>query len=147
MKLSQLLEKFGPNDWGDFPTSITTRVSQARSSTYDKFNLNNSVDLVLRILKTDVIWITFEKEIIPVSKKVTQNAFQVLFDAQNRTTLPAKLNNPFTQKLSLFNDTLDAFNEMGAKFSVSECAPRARNMKTGEATELVYDVSNWRRSL
>ena len=53
MKLSQLLEKFGPDDWGDFSTSITTKVSQARSSTYDKFNLNNSVDLVFRVLKTN----------------------------------------------------------------------------------------------
>ena len=66
MKLSQLLEKFRPDDWGDFLTSITTRVSQARSSTYDKFNLNNSVDLVLRVFKTDVIWIKFEKDLIPV---------------------------------------------------------------------------------
>ena len=108
-----------PDDWGDISTSITTRVSQARSSIYDKYNLNNSVDLVLRVLKTYVLCIKLEKDLIPVFRKVAQNAFQVLFDAQNRTTLPAKLNNPFTQKLSLFNDTLDAFNEMGAKLSVS----------------------------
>ena len=37
------------------------------------------MDLVLRVLKTEVIWIKFDKDLIPVSKKVAQNAFQVLF--------------------------------------------------------------------
>jgi hypothetical protein len=67
-KLSDLVESHGPDDWGDLSTTIVTKVSQSKSSPFDKFNLNNSVDLVLRVLKTDVLWIRFEKSLPPVSK-------------------------------------------------------------------------------
>ena len=119
-----------------------TKVSQSKSSPFDKFNLNNSVDLVLRVLKTDVLWIRFEKSLPPVSKQVSKNAFQLLYNAQSRKTLPAKLKDPFNQKMTLFNTAIDAFEEMGAKFSVAESAPRIKNRKSGEATELVYDVAD-----
>ena len=46
-KLSDLVESHGPDDWGDLSTTIVTKVSQSKSSPFDKFNLNNSVDLVL----------------------------------------------------------------------------------------------------
>ena len=37
------------------------------------------------------------------SKQAPKNAFQLLFNAQNRKTLPAKLKDLFKQKLALFN--------------------------------------------
>ena len=54
--LGKLMEKFGPDDWGDQDTNIIVKVSQSKTSSFDKFNLNNSVDLVLRVLKTNVLW-------------------------------------------------------------------------------------------
>ena len=45
--LGKILESVVPDDWGD-TSSIIVKVSQSKSSSYDKFNLCNSVDLVMR---------------------------------------------------------------------------------------------------
>ena len=64
------------------------KVSHSKSGTYDKFNLKNTVGLVLCVLKSDVLWIKFEKSLPPPSKQVPKNAFKLFFNAQNRKTLP-----------------------------------------------------------
>ena len=51
--LAQLVDKFGPDDWGDISTHIWVKVSHSKSGTYDKFNLKNTVGLVLCVLKSD----------------------------------------------------------------------------------------------
>ena len=61
--LAHLVDKFGPDDWGDIATLICVKVSHSKSGTYDKFNLNNNVGLVLRVIKSDVLWIKFEKSL------------------------------------------------------------------------------------
>ena len=86
--LAQVVDKFGPDDWGEISTHIWVKVSHSKSRTYDKFKLNNTVGLVLRVLKSDVLWIKFEKSLPPPSKKVPKNAFKLFFNAQNRKTLP-----------------------------------------------------------
>ena len=144
--LGKVIEKFGPDDWGDADSDILVKVSHSKSSSFDKFHLNNSVDLVLRVLKTDVLWIRFEKPLPPPTKMPTKNAFEVLRSAQVLKFLPKKLSDPFNQKLSLFNTVVDKFKELNVGFSVDECAPRLRNKKTGAATELAYDIADilWR---
>ena len=84
--LAHLVNKFGPDDWGDISTHIWVKVSHSKSGTYDKFNLNNTVGLVLRVLKSDVLWIKFEKSLPPPSKQVPKNAFKLFFNAQNKYT-------------------------------------------------------------
>ena len=63
--LGKVMEKFGQDDWGDAATNIVVKVSHSKSSSFDKFHLNNTVDLVLRVLKTDVLWMKFEKILPP----------------------------------------------------------------------------------
>ena len=46
-----------PEDWTN--ENIRVKVSSARSGSYDSFTLKNTVSLVARILKTDVIWVIF----------------------------------------------------------------------------------------
>ena len=142
--LGKVLEIIGPDDWGGETAGIVVKVSNLKSSSYDKFSLSNSVDLVMRILKTDVLWVKFEKPLPP--KAPVKNAFDILRSAQVQKRLPEKLSDPFNQKLSLFNTVLDKFAELGVGFPVSECAPRLKNKKTGAATEFVYDISDilWR---
>ena len=142
--LGKVLEIIGPDDWGGESAGIVVKVSNSKSSSYDKFSLSNSVDLVMRILKTDVLWVKFEKPLPP--KAPVKNAFDILRSAQVQKRLPEKLSDPFNQKLSLFNTVLDKFAELGVGFPVSECAPRLKNKKTGAATEFVYDISDilWR---
>ena len=48
-----------PEDWTN--ENIRVKVSSARSGSYDNFTLKNTVSLVARILKTDVIWVVFGK--------------------------------------------------------------------------------------
>ena len=143
--LGNLMTKFGPDDWGDESSRIVVKISQSKSSSFDKFHLNNSLDLILRILKTDILWIKFEK-MLPQSNVATKNAFEVLRTAQASKTLPDKITDPFNQKLVLFNTVLDKFKEMKVGFNIAECAPRMRNKKTGAATELLYDIADilWR---
>ena len=106
------------------------------------FNLNNSVDLFLRVLKTDILWIRYEISLPQPAKVPIKNAFEVLRSAQVLKSLPEKLIDPFNQKLNLFNILIERLDDMKVGFAVSECAPRLRNKKTGSATELVYDIAD-----
>ena len=144
----QLLLKFGPEDWEGGSSSIGVKVSHSKSASFDRFNLGNTVDLARRILKTDVLWVKFERTAINQDPHTlaTKSAFQVLFNAQNRKTLPDKIANPFNQKLVLFNKVLSCWEAEKGRFSIEECSPRMKNKKTGEATQLAYDVTDilWR---
>jgi hypothetical protein len=139
--LEELLEKCGPEGWEGTLGSIEVKVAHSKQASFDKFNLKNTVDLILRVLKSDVLWIKFEKT-FPKINLPTKNAFEVLFSAQNVKTLPDKLENPFTQKLILFNKVVDVFKEKKVGFSKSECAPKIKNRTTGNATQLVYDIAD-----
>ena len=149
--LGEIVQKFGPENWGDLPPGdgIGVKVSHSKSASYDKFSLNNTMDLVLRVLKSDVLWIKYEKTQPAKPPFPTKNAFQVLFTAQNQKTLPQKIPNPFNQKLTLFNGVIDMFDEQEVGFSVSDCSPRIRNKKIGNATQLVYDTADilWKVNL
>ena len=112
--LGKVLEIIGPDDWGEESPGIVVKVSAAKSSSYDKFSLSNSVDLVMRILKTDVLWVKFVKPLPP--KAPIKNAFDILRSAQVQKRLPEKLSDPFNQKLSLFNTVLDHFAELSWVF-------------------------------
>ena len=43
--LGELVEKFGPENWGDLPPggAIEVKVSQSKSASCDKFSLSNTV--------------------------------------------------------------------------------------------------------
>ena len=61
--LGDLVSQFAPDGWardGD-QSSIVVKISSTKSGGFDKFSLMNSVSLVMRVLKSDVLWITFEK--------------------------------------------------------------------------------------
>ena len=107
--LEDLIEKFGPEEWGT-QSSIAkgVKVAHSKHASYDKFNLKNTIDLILRVLKSDVLWIKCESSFPKISLP-TKNAFEVLFSAQNVKTLPEMIENPFNQKLILFNKVLDVF--------------------------------------
>ena len=63
-----ILKVEGADVWDESSLdNINVKVSAARSGCYDKFGLNNSVHLVARILKTDVIWVIFEKVSAPIT--------------------------------------------------------------------------------
>ena len=79
----KILESFVPDDWGD-TSDIIVKASQSKSSSFDKFNLCNTVDLVMRILRTDVLWVKYEKMLPSLSKIPTKNAFDVLRTAQSQ---------------------------------------------------------------
>ena len=49
------------NAGGSNMSSLTVKISATKSGGFDKFSLRNSVSLVLRVLKTDVLWIVFQK--------------------------------------------------------------------------------------
>ena len=126
--------------------NIEVKVSSSRSGSYDKFSLNNTVSLVSRVLKTDVIWIIFEKQMPPPVQLSTINAFDLLKTAANARGLPDKLLNPFNQKQEVFNQVLVFLKDQNVTFSKSDCEPRIKNRKTGAATELVFEITDiiWR---
>ena len=78
--LEDLIEKCGPEEWGVTPDRIDVKVSHSKQAGFDKFNLKNTVDLVLRVLKCDVLWIKFERS-LPKINLPTKNVFDVLFSA------------------------------------------------------------------
>lgn len=142
--LGDLMSQFAPDGWaggsGGEQSSICVKISSTKSGGFDKFSLMNSVSLVMRVLKSDVLWITFEKN---VSKPVdVPNAFAILREAQANKALPRKIEKPFNQKQVLFNSLLDAFEHKGVKFSSSECYPRMKHKPTGSATQLLYDITD-----
>ena len=125
-------------DWD--VSSIRVKVSSSRSGSYDIFSLKNSVNLVARILKTDIIWVIFYMITNP-NKFPLRNAFDVLKSGANSKVLPDPLVNPFTQKQELFNEVLQFLKEKDVTFNKTDCDPRMRNKKTGAATELVYEIT------
>ena len=55
--LAGLIEKFGPEEWAEILDRIDVKVSHSKQASFDKFNLKNTVDLVLRVLKCYILWI------------------------------------------------------------------------------------------
>ena len=145
--LGSVLLAEGPEDWTS-QDNITVKVSSSRSGNYDKFSLTNSISLVSKILKTDVIWIIFEKKVVPVTMP-TRNAFEYLKNASSAKGLPEQILDPFNQKQELFNRVLEFLHGQDVQFYKSDCAPRQKNRKTGAATELVYEITDivWRVGL
>ena len=137
--LGDLVSQFGPESWCSNQSCISVRISTSKSGGFDKFSLRKSISLVMRVLKTDVLWIVFEKS-DPKPVELT-NAFILLRQAQSTKSLPNKLEKPFNQKQVLFNDMVDIFDEKGVKFSHSECSPRMKHKSTGSGTQLLYDIS------
>ena len=142
--LGELVSQFAPDGWSsggaNDQSCICVKISSTKSGGFDKFSLMNSVSLVMRVLKSDVLWITFEKN---VSKPVdVPNAFEILREAQANKALPRKIEKPFNQKQILFNSLVDAFSDKGVKFSSSECYPRMKHKPTGSATQLLYDITD-----
>ena len=88
-----VLEGECPEGWEEATENIKVKVSAARSGSFDKFGLNNTVGLVSRILKTDVIWVIFEKFSTPIVFP-TRNAFDVLKSAASSKGLPEQISNP-----------------------------------------------------
>jgi thymidylate kinase len=137
--LMTVLSSQGPEDW--LPSDvITVKASSSRSGSFDKFSLSNTAGLVGRILKTDVIWLIFEK-----ASKVTtlpiKNAFDLLKSAANSKVLPEPIQNPFNQKQTLFNTVLGFLKNQNVTFNKADCMGRVKNQRTGAATELVYEVT------
>ena len=143
--LGSLLVAEGPENWSS-QENIQVKVSSSRSGSYDRFSLANTISLISRVLKTDVIWIIFEKFSIPSSNLPTKNAFDVLKCASKSKGLPDQILNPFNQKQELYNKVLDLLGKQSVVFFKSDCAPRLKNRKTGAATELVYEITDiiWR---
>ena len=104
--LESLLVEEGPENWTP-QDNIQVKVSSSRSGGYDIFSLTNTINLISRVLKTDVIWIIFEKFSMPSQNLPTKNAFDVLKCASKSKGLPDQILNPFTQKQELFNKILD----------------------------------------
>ena len=138
--LEQILECFGPDSWLE-NNNVTVKISDSRNGCYDIFSLKNPVYLVMRILKTEILWINFTKPIATSSVPV-RNAFDVLRGASEAKTLPKKIINPINEKAVLFNDIIDNMEEMDVTFPLASCDPRIKNKKTGSATQLVHDLTS-----
>ena len=59
--LEKILDDFGPDTWGQNVNIVAVKVSTSRDGSYEKFNLRNTVNLVMKILKSDVLWIIFRE--------------------------------------------------------------------------------------
>ena len=140
-RLGSVLQKEGEESWTADDSNIQVRVSSSRSGSFDKFSLTNSVSLVSRILKTDVIWVQYEKIATPNNLPL-KNAFELLKVASKVKALPDKITNPINQKQELFNEVIKFLSDQEVLFSKSDCAPRLKNRKTGLATELVYEITD-----
>jgi hypothetical protein len=78
----------GPEVW-QRNEEVSVKISSCKTGGFDNFSLKNTVGLVLRVLKADVLWIVFEKKTArPVIE--TKNAFDVLRKAQAVKVLPKK---------------------------------------------------------
>ena len=87
---------------------------------FDKFSLNNSVDLVLRRLKTDVLCVIFEKCVKEPPPLLVKNAFILLQQAQTAKVLPQKIEKPFNQKQELLNSLVVWFHLLVKGHSFSQ---------------------------
>ena len=136
-----ILTKHGPEDWHPFE-DVTIKSSSSRSGNFDKFSLSNSVELIGRILKTDVVWVIYEKQNVLRTRSLpTINAFEVLKNAASALGLPGPIVKPFNQKQNLFNSILTFLSKEGVTFSKTDCDARIKNKKTGAATDLVYEIT------
>ena len=142
-KLGDLLSLFGLEGWSTINwNEVVVKVSSSKSGGFDKFSLNNSVDLVLRILKTDVLWVIIEKCVREPPPLLVNNAFDLLKQAQTAKVLPSKIKKPFNQKQKLFNSLVDWFHGKGVGFSATECAPKEKHKPTGQGTQLLLDITD-----
>ena len=74
--LGDLVSRHGPEVW-QRNEEVSVKISSCKTGGFDHFSLKNTVGLVLRVLKADVLWIVFEKKTArPVIE--TKNAFDVL---------------------------------------------------------------------
>ena len=138
--LSDLIPQYGSDSWDGDQSGVSVKISSCKNGGFDKFSLTNSVGLILRVLKTDVLWIVFEKSFVkPVFETV--NAFDVLKEAQVGKVLPPKIEKPFNQKQALFNHIIDIFDEDGVRFSHSECAPKKKHSTPGTGTQLLHEIT------
>ena len=97
--LGDLLSLFGPDGWSSCSwNEVIIKLSTTKLGGLDKFSLNNSVDLVLRILKADVLWLVFENPPL-----IGRNAFDLLKQAQTAKVLPSTIEKPINQKQELRN--------------------------------------------
>ena len=81
--LQKVLEVFCPETWNDDTATVVVKVSDSRDGGYDKFSLKNTIGLVKRIRKTDILWINFEKSLFPTSTVPVKNAFEILKGASD----------------------------------------------------------------
>ena len=100
------MEGWSTINWND----VVVKVSSSKSVGFDKFSLDNYVDLVLRILKTDVLWVIFEKCVKEPPPLLVKNAFDLIKQAQTAKVLPSKIKKPFNQKQELFNSLVVSWN-------------------------------------
>ena len=136
-----ILTKHGPENWHPFE-DVTIKSSSSRSGNFDKFSLSNSVELIGRILKTDVVWVIYEKQNVLRTRSLqTINAFELLKNAASARGLPEPIVKPFNQKQNLFNSILTFLSKEGVTFSKTDCDARIKNKKTGAATDLVYEIT------
>ena len=93
-------------------------------------------------MKTDVVWVIFEKQNVLRTRSLpTRNAFELLKTAAGARGLPELIVKPFNQKQNLFNSVITFLSKEGVTFSKTDCAPRIKNKKTGAATDLVYEIT------
>ena len=59
--LGDLVSLHGLEGWQSNEEEVSVKISSCKAGGFDKFSLKNTVSLVLRVLKTDVLWIVFEK--------------------------------------------------------------------------------------
>ena len=117
------------------------KASAGRSGSFDKFSPANRISLVARILKTDVLWVIYEK-VSKTNRLPLKNAFDILKCAASSQGLPDPIPSPFNQKQLLFNQVLGFLKERNVLFNKVDCAPRVKNRKTGAATEVVYEITD-----
>ena len=117
------------------------KASAGRSGSFDKFSPANRISLVARILKTDVLWVIYEK-VSKTNRLPLKNAFDILKCAASSQGLPDPIPSPFNHKQLLFNQVLGFLKERNVLFNKVDCAPRVKNRKTGAATEVVYEITD-----
>ena len=139
--LGDLISQYGPENWGSDHSDVFVKISSSKSGGFDKFSTRNTVDLVVKVLKTDVLWVVFERS---VTKSIPQvkNAFDLLKRAQVEKALPPKIESPINQKQELFNTIIDKFAGENVNFSATECAPKKKHQPTGQGTQLVLDLAD-----
>ena len=90
----------------------TVQVSTSEAGTNFPFHLRITIDQASKMLRSDILWITFELQIKPSAPSPTiKNAFDVLKQAQRNKSLPVKYSNPINGSLKVFNKLVDLCRE------------------------------------